>query len=106
MTGTKRNKPADLLLKLAIGLCLLFALVRAVEFVYARIPPFNEGSCITTETGIVWLSVEKNHIVDGYSELDVHFMKFKQTEKASFLELRDPYFKQIDCKDAKVKDPR
>lgn len=80
------------LLKVAVALCLFFCTVRLGEFVYSRIPPFKEGDCLVVGT-LVSLDtrVKANHIIEGYSEIEITgFGFFKQIEKVSFTELRNP----------------
>jgi hypothetical protein len=90
------------LLKFAIALCLIFALTRLGEFIFAHIPPHKAGECfeISTIVGLTAMVVE-NHIIEGYSDitLDYSFQGFhlKDPTKAFFTEQRQDFGEKTTC---------
>lgn len=95
--GIARSKGTEGLLKVAIAIALGYALIRAGEFVYSRVPPLKEGVCYQTGNPFVALRVNKNHIVEGYSDVTLQLLIVQEELKASFLELRELTVTEIKC---------
>lgn len=86
------------LLKVAVGLCLLFCAVRLGEFIYNRIPPFKVGECHIAKTmPLVIIKIRENHLVEGYSDVEVSFFNMKSQVTATFAELRQDTGEQVEC---------
>lgn len=86
------------LLKVAIGLCLLFSAIRLGEFVYMHIPPFSEGECREVAAmPLIIVKIDVNHIVEGYSDVEVQFAGLSSKTTGRFSELREALGKKAEC---------
>lgn len=86
------------LLKVAIGFCLLFCAVRLGEFIYNRIPPYGVGECHATRNmPLVIVKIKQNHVIDGYSDVEVSFFNMKTQVTATFEELRNDVVEKVPC---------
>ena len=94
-TGIK--KAANGLLKVAITLCVLFSLANLAGFALTRVPPYSEGACLATPNPFLSLKVSKNHILAGYSDVEADMLGMKEKGKLSFMDLRSPAVKEVDC---------
>jgi hypothetical protein len=97
MTGT-RSKGTEGLLKVAIAICVLFALANFVGLLYSHIPPYKEGECFEAPKQGVIAVIERNDILGGYSEVSATSPTGTQKGPVAFVELRHPAFKRVECK--------
>ena len=95
--GTGKSKGTEGLLKIAVAIALGYALVRAGEFVYSRVPPYAEGKCLQTSNTFASLQIKKNHIIEGYSDVDLYLLFVKEQVRASFVELRELSLTEVKC---------
>lgn len=98
MTTGTRSKGTEGLLKAAIVLCVLFSLANLVGLVYSHIPPYAEGRCFEAPKQGVTAVVERNDILGGYSEISATSQNGTQKGPISFVELRHPAFRKVECK--------
>jgi hypothetical protein len=86
------------MLKLAILVCLALAAIRLGEFIYQRVPPFREGTCYADkESTELVVKIVKNHILEGYSDIELEFISFRADSKTSFSYLRYRLGEEVKC---------
>ena len=82
----------QILLTFGIGVCVLYSLVRATEFIASRIPPYKVDQCLQSQQigPLLQFKVVENHFIKGYSDLLVQsiFLSKDAVIKATFEELR------------------
>jgi hypothetical protein len=86
-----RKKPSEVLLRIAVALCLILAIYEVGKTVYNHIPPYSVGTCFgTVETGdLLQFKITENSVLTGYSKLHAKSIFFETYLKASFKELRE-----------------
>ena len=71
---------------------------RLASFVESRIPPFKAGECFgIPKNPFLTVKVLDNHILSGYSDVEVNFLLSNEKAKVSFDELRLTPTKKVDC---------
>lgn len=94
-TGIKKGTEG--LLKIAIGLCVLFSMSHLIEYVYEHVPPYSVGQCLSTPNPYLKLKIESNSVVGGYSVVELNMLGETQKGPVSFVELRTPAVKPTEC---------
>lgn len=85
-------------LKVALILALVFVMIRLGEFAFTHMPPYSEGDCVEAkESPAVVAKIEKNHIMDGYSDVEIQVLIYRYYAKASFIEQREVLGKKVKC---------
>lgn len=92
----------NIILKAAVAVCLVLCLVKLSEFVYSRIPPFSVGECHAIKglkdlAPFLYVKIEANHVLEGYSVVQMVSMGQGQLMAASFSDLREHLSDQVDC---------
>jgi len=86
------------LLKFAMALCLLFALTRLVEFIYAHVPPYKVGECYSVKhMPAMTVKILTNHVPDGYSDVEISFSGLTDKMPASFSDIREDLGEKVKC---------
>lgn len=93
--GTKMA--ANALLKAVLVICVLWSALSLAGFVFTRVPPYNEGQCLSTPNPLMSVKVVKNHALQGISDIEVTMMGETQKGMARFTDLRDPNLQAADC---------
>lgn len=97
MTTGIKSKGTEGLLKVAIALCILFSLANAVGFIAEHTPPYKVGECFAAPKQGVIAKIVRNDIFGGYSEVSATSSVNTQEGPVSFVELRHPAFKPVEC---------
>lgn len=94
-TGTRKS---EMLLKVAIALCVLFSATHLVEFIYSHVPPYRAGQCLAiTSNPFLTLKIDDNDIVGGYSDVTLSMLGEEKKGPISFTELRSPIVVEAEC---------
>jgi len=97
-TGTKKeNDNVNALLKIAVGVCIVFAVGNFIGAVRQHIPPFSEGQCLAVQDAPIEVKILENHVVAGYSVIAVNSLMGDRVGAAPFAQLRNPLLKKIEC---------
>lgn len=86
------------LLKMGIAFCLFFCGVETAKFAYTRIPPFSEGECHALKNDASTVKIVENHILEGYSDVELTLGWASMPIQATFEELRQDVGEKVDCK--------
>jgi hypothetical protein len=71
---------------------------RLADFIATRVPPYKVGECFTVDANrLLRVKVLENHILAGYSEVEVSIVILTEKAKVSFQELRATPTKQVEC---------
>lgn len=80
-------------------LALMMVFDRLGDFVQTHVPPYKVGECFSIDSmPMVGVKVLENHILAGYSDVEVTMLILSEQTKVSFQELRETPTRKVDCK--------